>query len=101
MATTQHEETHKHRGEQGVGGTIITPRGTLAQFADIASTTAVWAILSAVIRHMIRASHCILKSFNQFIGTLDSTTLILVDHDARPPPYSTSDTETIFVLNKL
>ena len=35
-------ETHKHRGEQGVGGTIITPQETLAQFAVIDSTTAVW-----------------------------------------------------------
>ena len=36
-------ETHKHQGEQGrVGGTIITPWETLAQFAVIDSTTAVW-----------------------------------------------------------
>ena len=64
--------TNTGESKEGAGGTIITPQDTLAQFAVIDSTTAVWAILSAVIRHMIRASHCILKTFNQFIGQYNS-----------------------------
>ena len=85
MAITTWRPTNTRESKEGVGGTIITPRDTLAQFAVIDSTTAVWCggyslpyfhpghLISSDKAPNKKEEHLHPKTSNQFI---------LVDHRA-------------------